>query len=80
MPKVVDITGQRFGFLVAIRPYPIKKPRTALYWLCKCDCGAEVVVRGTSLRRGATTSCGCFKCMTYEERRQAKQNLMNKKL
>ena len=29
-------------------------------WLCRCDCGKELVVRGKSLRQGKTTSCGCF--------------------
>lgn len=29
-------------------------------WLCKCDCGKEVVVQGINLRSGNSTSCGCF--------------------
>ena len=29
-------------------------------WLCKCDCGAEVVVRSRDLRMGNTQSCGCL--------------------
>ena len=28
-------------------------------WHCKCDCGNEKDVLGTSLRYGATISCGC---------------------
>ena len=27
-------------------------------WLCKCDCGKEVIVRGNNLKHG-TKSCGC---------------------
>ena len=30
-------------------------------WLCKCKCGNEKIVYGTNLRRGLTTSCGCFR-------------------
>ena len=30
-------------------------------WLCKCECGEEVLVKGTNLRNGGTTSCGCIK-------------------
>ena len=30
-------------------------------WLCSCECGGTVVVNGHDLRRGNTTSCGCFK-------------------
>ena len=29
-------------------------------WLCKCDCGAERIVRQASLRNGNTKSCGCL--------------------
>jgi hypothetical protein len=29
-------------------------------WLCRCDCGGRVVVRGESLNSGNTTSCGCM--------------------
>ena len=29
-------------------------------WLCKCECGVEVVVLGASLRSGNTASCGCL--------------------
>ena len=27
-------------------------------WLCKCSCGKEVYVNGSSLRRGVSKSCG----------------------
>jgi hypothetical protein len=27
-------------------------------WLCKCDCGGEIIVTGHQLRRGYTASCG----------------------
>lgn len=30
-------------------------------WLCKCSCGNEVIVTGSSLRNNKTKSCGCFK-------------------
>ncbi len=30
-------------------------------WLCKCDCGNQVVVLGSSLRNGRNVSCGCLK-------------------
>ena len=55
-----DITGLRFGKLVAVNPVEKRDNRNELYWLCKCDCGNEVVVRGYSLRSGNTKSCGCY--------------------
>ncbi len=30
-------------------------------WLCQCTCGTTKVANGVSLRRGITTSCGCYK-------------------
>ena len=54
-----DISGQRFGKLVAIKVC-CQRPDTLYAWLCRCDCGKEVVVDGASLRSGNTKSCGCM--------------------
>ena len=54
-----DITGKRFGRLVAQKyAYTDQGHRTAV-WLCKCDCGKNVYVRSDSLN-GGTKSCGCL--------------------
>jgi hypothetical protein len=50
----LDLTGERFGSLVALSP--VSNPSS---WTCLCDCGAEVKVLTTHLRRGRTLSCGC---------------------
>lgn len=57
-----DLKGKRFGRLVAIEKIdkPEDKKYNCAYWLVRCDCGEERIVRGTSLRRGDTTSCGCY--------------------
>jgi hypothetical protein len=34
--------------------------RVAIAWLCKCECGTVRRVLDQSLRRGASTSCGCY--------------------
>lgn len=54
------MTGQRFGRLEVIRLDPDKKINHKAYWICKCDCGKEVSVRGQDLRQGKTKSCGCY--------------------
>ena len=60
MPKKIDLTGQPFGRLIVIRECGRKNGSVA--WLCKCDCGREKVVRGSSLtrRKNPTVSCGCW--------------------
>ena len=61
----IDITGQRFGRLTAIKLIP-KEERTwsnkERAWLCKCDCVNEIIVRQRSLRSARMTkSCGCLR-------------------
>ena len=59
MPKKIDMTGRVIGRLVVIREYGRAKGGEVL-WLCKCECGNEVIVRGDHLRNEDTTSCGCY--------------------
>ena len=58
-----DLTGMRFGKLVAIRREDYKGINGKIHaaWLCKCDCGKQKVVRQDSLLLGLTRSCGCIK-------------------
>lgn len=58
-PRAKDITGQRFGRLIALGPVDHNN-FGRLKWLCRCDCGNETITNGESLRRGATQSCGCL--------------------
>lgn len=60
MRKPLDITGQRFGRLVAIRPTD-KRIDACVVWECKCDCGNVVNVSVHDLKRGDTKSCGCIR-------------------
>ena len=55
----IDLTGQRFGRLVVQREADRKHGEVA--WLCRCDCGNEVIVTGYKLRHGHTRSCGCLR-------------------
>ena len=49
----------RFGRLTVIGDAPADRGKNRCYE-CRCDCGAEKVVRGTSLLAGTTKSCGCL--------------------
>lgn len=51
--------GKRFGRLVVIKQEDYTKNKT-VKWLCKCDCGNEKIIDGSSLRRGLTKSCDCL--------------------
>ncbi len=54
----VDISGQRFGRLVAVRETDQRIDKSVV-WECLCDCG-EICLRSQgSLRAKRTTSCGC---------------------
>lgn len=53
-----DISGQRFGRLVAIEPIG-KTKEGNIIWRCKCDCGNEKDVSTKYLGHG-TSSCGCY--------------------
>lgn len=53
-----DVTGQRFGRLVALFDVGIAKRR---HWCCRCDCGTERIVPVDALTSGKTRSCGCLK-------------------
>ena len=59
--KLKDIKGQKFGKLTVLERAEdfIGPSGRETQWLCKCDCGNTVVVRGHSLRNGHTKSCGC---------------------
>lgn len=59
MSKLVDITGIRFGRLLVLKRAGVA-PVRKVTWLCKCDCGKEVIVRGGDLHSLNTRSCGCL--------------------
>ena len=59
--KKVDLTGQKFGRLLAQERIDEEhKGKTVAFYKCLCDCGKIVKVRGYSLKRGNTRSCGCL--------------------
>jgi hypothetical protein len=55
----VQLTGQRFGRLEVIEF--AERRRNQAYWKCKCDCGNEIIARGSHLKDGNNKSCGCLR-------------------
>ena len=61
--KFEDLTGQRFGRLIALRPTGKKTSKRCIIWECQCDCGNVTEVPCDSLKKGekgGTKSCGCI--------------------
>ena len=59
MTGLIDMSGQRFGRLEVLHREGNLERQAA--WVCRCDCGAIVRIRGSYLRRGINRSCGCFR-------------------
>ena len=72
MSHLINMAGQRIGRLTVIKQVP--SASTNARWLCKCDCGNEITVLGTTLRRGESQSCGCYRA-DYWRKQQTKHGL-----
>ncbi|EKQ70400.1 hypothetical protein OsccyDRAFT_0687 [Leptolyngbyaceae cyanobacterium JSC-12] len=60
MPKLDNLSGQRFGRLVAVSREGTNKSGRPL-WRCICDCGNEKLTAAKELKNGKTKSCGCYR-------------------
>lgn len=58
MPRMLNLAGQKFGRLTAIRI--IENIKGRVFWECICECGKVTCVQSTKLRFGSTKSCGCY--------------------
>lgn len=61
--KAIDLTGQRFGRLVARERAAdiVYSGRPFTAWRCECECGSSSVATASGLTRGLTKSCGCLR-------------------
>jgi 5-methylcytosine-specific restriction endonuclease McrA len=60
MGILIDLTGQTFGKLYVIERIGTSKTGGCALWRCKCSCGKETIVTGSTLRNQTTKSCGCY--------------------
>lgn len=56
----IDLIDQSFGRLI-VNSFAGTHDNKSAMWLCACECGDKVIVRGADLRSGHTQSCGCLK-------------------
>ncbi len=56
--KRIDMTGQKYGRLTAMKCLGEIKGQTM--WQFSCDCGNLKTTGGSNVRRGLTLSCGCL--------------------
>lgn len=59
-PGQKDLTGMRFGRLVAVEPTDGRGKGGETVWKCRCDCGNEITAVSTHLTHGFKKSCGCL--------------------
>ena len=62
MGKFNDLTGKKFGRLIALK-YLGKS-----MWHCKCDCGNECDILAYNLTHNLTKSCGCLSAELASQR------------
>lgn len=60
MSKALELSGQKFHRLTVIER-TINNSHGKSQWLCRCDCGEELITSGSHLTTGHTKSCGCIK-------------------
>ena len=59
----MNLIGQKFNRLLVIdqaERYISPSGNRMKQWLCRCDCGNEIVVTTSHLTSGHTKSCGCY--------------------
>lgn len=56
MPAKLNLNGERFGRWIVVA-----RADGSNRWACRCDCGTEKTVAGSTLRNGVSSSCGCLR-------------------
>ena len=57
--RAVDRRGQRSGKLFILYRHNENSKNNIAQWVCRCDCGTELVVRSDLLEAQEKTCCGC---------------------
>lgn len=70
----INMLGVRQGKLTVIK-YAGRNKHNEATWLCKCDCGKEIVVRGGHLREGQKA---CQQCALIEKNKSSAKHHMSR--
>lgn len=54
-----DITGMRFGKLLAVEKTNVRDYKRSVIWKCVCSCGKECLFSEDALVHHKNSSCGC---------------------
>ena len=74
--RKLDVTGARYGMLVAI--YRVEGERSN--WLWQCDCGSTTLALLANVRVGKTSSCGCFRREFVSAKKRTHGHSVNRKV
>lgn len=67
-----NLVGHKSGRLTVLQEVGRTPVLRDYFWLCKCQCGNTKIIRGQSLIRNRTRSCGCL------QRETGAKNALNK--
>jgi hypothetical protein len=74
--RINDLTGRVYGSLCVVEFAHIYHGHA--YWLCRCECGSYTIARGSHLKAGNISSCGCKKGnITHGESKTRLYNIWN---
>lgn len=71
MPKLIDKTGMVFGEWTVLHRLP------GAVWMCRCSCGKEQAVTGSSLVIGSSTKCRSCGTKTHGKSRTQIHRIWN---
>lgn len=57
---ISDISGEKFGRLIAVSPTFVNDRYHKVRWYCICECGKDTYARTDGLIDGSIASCGCL--------------------
>lgn len=59
MSRLIDLTGRRFGNLIAM--FEVGRDSVGgVLWMCICDCGNSKIIPSSGLLANKRKSCGCL--------------------